>query len=162
VSRPEGARVSGFSRILVAIDFSECSRLALAYARTIADRFDAALHLVHVIEPPSDSGPYALNLYAPPPPAIQRALAQEAEARLQQLVPAGGAPTTPAVVSGRPAEAILDYAARHGIDLIVMGTQGRTGLSHLFLGSVAEHVVRGAPCPVLTVREPGATGPPEA
>jgi universal stress protein A len=142
---------NGFERVLVPTDFSPASEAALALAGTIARRFGATLHLLHVVEPGSETGPYALNLYAPAPDPVPRATLEDARQRLDRLRPPD-LTSVPAVVVGHPAKAILDHAARVHIDLIVMGTQGRTGLSYMFLGSVAEHVVRTAPCPVLTVR----------
>jgi universal stress protein A len=151
------ADAPGFSAILVPIDFSEPSHRALEHARTIGARFGATLHLLHVVEP-AEMGPYAVNLYAPSRPHPGREAPTEAAAHLTRLAGGTGhdAPVT-TVVTGRPAHAILDYASAHRVDLIVMGTQGRTGLSHLLLGSVAEHVVRSAPCPVMTVRSPAGS-----
>jgi nucleotide-binding universal stress UspA family protein len=72
---------------------------------------------------------------------------------LKAVVADKGVGVETTVITGRPPQSIVDYAATEGFDLIVMGTHGRTGLSHAFLGSVAERVVRKAPCPVLTVRD---------
>lgn len=89
-------------------------------------------------------------------PDQQQTVEDQALKRLQRLAaaaPGGGPEEIPVVVTAASAAlAIVDYATEHAIDLIVMGTHGRTGLAHLALGSVAEQVVRLAPCPVLTVR----------
>jgi nucleotide-binding universal stress UspA family protein len=89
---------------------------------------------------------------------LQKELEESASVRLDELLvdsDHSGPVTKPIVVtSSSPAFAIVDYAGEHGIDLIVMGTHGRGALAHLLMGSVAEKVVRLAPCPVLTVRHP--------
>ena len=103
------------------------------------------------------TGAFAPDAYVPPPAGLRESWIRGAETLLdQQLPPEEQAQfhTTRAVVFGQPARAIVDYATQHGIDLIVMGTHGRGGMAHLFVGSVAERVVRTALCPVLTVREP--------
>ena len=133
-----------FARVLVPIDFSAPSEAALAYAREIAGRFDAALHLVHVSENPF--------LRAA---VVDRRSREEAPMRWLQerLTDADRRRGAVAIVeqSDEPASEILRYARSANIDLIVMGTHGRTGLARVVLGSVAEAVVRAAPCPVLTV-----------
>ena len=130
-------------QILFATDFSESSDAAARVARDYARHFGARLHLLHVDWPGADK--------AVPPPLIT--LADELGGDVSVLT---------AVESGSPAVQIVRYAARHGIDLIVLGTHGRTGVSRALLGSVAERVVRTAPCPVLTVsREPLPTAPGE-
>jgi universal stress protein A len=144
------------TRVLVPTDFSETSDAALGFARTIADTFGASLHLLHVFEDPFVTGPFAAETYAPLPPSTRAALLDDADKRLAfRLPPAELAHFrgTTEVVSGISAPAIIEYANEHGIDLIVMGTHGRTGMAHLLLGSVAERVVRSATCPVLTVHK---------
>jgi nucleotide-binding universal stress UspA family protein len=133
-----------FRKILVPTDFSPTSDVALDYAREIAGRFGASLHLLHVLEEQLMPGPFAF---------------EEAKARLtRRMARREGdvAAASAQVVGGRGADTIIDYAEELGIDLIVMGTHGRTGLAHLLIGSVAERVLRSAPCPVLTVRMPVA------
>jgi universal stress protein A len=142
------------TRILVPTDFSHTSDAALEFARTIADTFGASLHLVHVFEDPFVTGAFAAETYAPMPPATRAALIEDATSRLaHRLTPADRARFrgTAEIVTGIGAHAIVDYAHDHNINLIVMGTHGRTGMAHLLLGSVAERVVRTAHCPVLTV-----------
>jgi len=126
-------------QILLATDFSESSDTAARMARDYARHFGARLHLLHVVWPGADKAM---------PPSLS-ALADELR---------GVVPVLAAVESGSPAVQIVRFAARHGIDLIVLGTHGRTGVSRALLGSVAERVVRTAPCPVLTIsREPWPT-----
>jgi nucleotide-binding universal stress UspA family protein len=155
------------TRILVPTDFSETADAALAYAKNLATHLNASLCLVHVFQDPSTPASFANELYVPPPPDLrERAIADARANLLKRLNPdeqrsAG----TWAIVEGLTAREIVNYAEEHAIDLIVMGTHGHRGVAHLFLGSVAEHVVRTAGCPVLTVRhttrrveaEPGAT-----
>ena len=149
--------------ILVPTDFSEPSDAALDYAATLAAKVGAALHLLHVFEDPYvTGGAFAAEMYAPIPPDLRESLYQEAKARLAgRLAKIGGAKfnATAEVYSGPTAKAIVEYAKTNEIDLIVMATHGRGGMAHLLLGSVAERVVRTAPCPVLTVRTATAVEP---
>jgi universal stress protein A len=143
-------------RILVPIDFSPTSDAALAQARGLAAGLGASVRLVHVFDDPgvcaamSADGPLFL-------PAQMRALTTAGvEARLRERLTAAvdaGLGHDTALLTGPVASTIVDYAQSHAIDLIVMGTHGRSGMAHLLLGSVAERVVRTAPCPVLTVRQ---------
>jgi universal stress protein A len=141
------------TRILVPTDFSTASDAALGFAKTVAGMFNASLHLLHVFEDPVVTVGFT-EAYAPLPPATRIALVDDAgkqlAARLSEEERARYDATTE-VVSGASAMAIVEYAQDRGIDLIVMGTHGRTGMAHLLIGSVAERVVRLAPCPVLTV-----------
>ncbi|HJZ76056.1 MAG TPA: universal stress protein [Vicinamibacterales bacterium] len=134
-------------RVLVTTDFSSASDAGLAYGRALARRFAASLHVLHVSEnfflrsTPSD-----LN-------ALLAAKARAIDDRLTDDDRSMLAVHTAVAVSDDAADAIVSYARREAIDAIVVGTHGRTGVQHLVSGSVAEHVVRGAPCPVLTVRQ---------
>ena len=142
--------------ILVATDFSDCSDAALSYGRALARQFGARLHVLHVVETVlADSlGVYG---YASVMPELQIELEESDRKRLEQLITEEDRTmlkaTTTLCSFDTPAHAIDDYARTEKIDLIVIGTHGRRGLSHLVLGSVAEKVVRTAPCPVLTVRQ---------
>jgi nucleotide-binding universal stress UspA family protein len=142
-------------RILCPLDFSENSRIALGYASTLAKESNAKLFLVHVDDSqvPYDAG-FAAYVARP----------GDTEALLEQLRTIR--PTNEDVeyehqlLIGHPADAIVDFAKTHDIDLIVMGTHGRTGLARFVMGSIAEAVVRRADCPVLTVKHPqGAARP---
>jgi nucleotide-binding universal stress UspA family protein len=141
-------------QILAPTDFSESSKQAIAYAWGWAQTFRAKLLLLHVV---------ALPTYAPQPDettadlitALLDELKREANVQMAQLLPEAGATNvdvTRRVVVGVPYETILETVGAESVDLIVMATHGRTGLRHLLMGSVAERVVRLAPCPVLTVR----------
>jgi nucleotide-binding universal stress UspA family protein len=144
-----------FNRILVPTDFSELSSLALEYGQALAERFGASLHVLHVIEDPFILGATSSEIYVPDVPALRAALVTEAEAQLASLLPdrmRDAVRVTSEVRVGHAAAVISGVAETTPCDLIVMGTHGRTGVAHLFLGSVAEKVVRTAPCPVLTIR----------
>lgn len=146
-----------FTRILVPTDFSAPSEAALEYARILAAKFGASLHLLHVLEDPYVHGAFGpvSEMYAgADAPATRAALLRDAQERLaHRITPADRARfrATTEVVVGSSDRMIVEYAGDNGFDLIVMGTHGRTGLAHMVMGSVAEHVVRSAPCPVLTV-----------
>jgi nucleotide-binding universal stress UspA family protein len=142
-----------FKRILVATDFSQTSEHALEYARALATAFSGTLHLLHVVPDPVIASAWS-EAYAYDLTALGERLRLDAERQLAEKAQTirDVAVTTEALV-GRPATIIALTAAERGADLIVMGTHGRSGVTHLFMGSVAERVVRSAPCPVLTVRE---------
>jgi universal stress protein A len=141
-------------KILVPTDFSETADAALEYAKTLAGQLGASLHLLHVF-----SDPYAFATTPEagavlPPNIRERALADARECLAKRLTPdeAERFDGTRAIVTGLTARQIVEFADENGINLIVIGTHGRRGVAHLLLGSVAEHVVRTATCPVLTVR----------
>jgi nucleotide-binding universal stress UspA family protein len=139
----------------VPTDFSELSGVALEYGQALAERCGASLHVLHVVEDPFLLGATSSEIYVPDVPALRAELVTEAEAQLASLLPDGVRDrlrVTTAVQVGKAAAVIIEAAERQGCDLIVMGTHGRTGVAHLFLGSVAEKVVRTAPCPVVTIR----------
>ena len=147
--------------ILVPVDFSPHADRALRYATTLAQRLGAKLALLHVVEDPFVSGAWSAEVSLPNVPELLETLIKGAESRLATLkasAAALGLAAETAVTTGRPAPAIVAHAKQCGVDLIVMGTHGRTGLSHVVMGSVAERVVRTAPCPVLTLHatEPAA------
>ena len=140
--------------ILVPSDFSECSDAALRYGLELARRFDARLHVLHVVQDPLTQ-PWAAEGFSAPLIEMVEKWQHDAKARLSAAIPLAdiGRVTVDTVVAWPYAE-ILRQATEHNVDLIVMGTHGRSGVSHMLLGSIAEKVVRHAPCPVLTVRHP--------
>lgn len=145
-----------FNRILVPTDFSPPSDAALEYARILAAKFGSSLQLLHVIDEPNASSAFVADGFAPNTESIREGMLMQARERLAQVmkvVERTHIHVTADAVIGMPASAIVDYAAATGTSLVVMGTHGRTGLAHLPMGSVAEHVVRAAPCPVLSVRQ---------
>ena len=144
-------------RILFPTDFSEPAKEAQKYAMTLADRFEAELHLMHVVPEvamplPDSSTSWTLSA------ADLKLQVDAAEKRLLQELGSDWAEehrTVHTAVVGNAVEEIVKYAKQHEIGLVVVGTHGRTGLSHLLLGSVAEKLVRLATCPVLTVHPQG-------
>jgi universal stress protein A len=136
--------------ILVATAFDEASGAALDYGRTMARAFGGTLHVFHAVG----------NAFLSPTVADPRLVEDGARLHLEHTLTDDdrSALRAKAVVttSDFPADAIVDYAREHAIDLIVTGTHGRTGVSHAVLGSIAERVVRMAPCAVLTVKSAAA------
>lgn len=159
-SNGEDQLMSKFESILVPLDFSDCSREALKHARDLVDKFGSKLHVLHVIHDLSTELPdFGMGLAFPAfledlsskqeelEEAALNALAREVDPAWQK-----GKHVTLATRQGPPFVEIVRYAREHAIGLIVMGTHGRSGLTHALLGSVTEKVLRKAPCPVLTVR----------
>jgi nucleotide-binding universal stress UspA family protein len=138
-------------KIVVPIDFSNHARRALDEAIAFAKTFGAELHLLHCYQ----FLPEVLELYGvETPQSFERDVVEAAEKRMDEwcgAVRGQGVPVHPHMASGLPAKEATELAERIGADLIAMGTKGLTGLKHVLLGSVAERVVRLAPCPVLTV-----------
>ena len=147
------------NKILVPTDFSEYSNNALSFGCALADRFGAQLHLLHVfedlIERAKEDG--FTIVIAEELQKAQDAFKEGLRRKLEALPDAAWGEkirTVREMRTGHPFVEIIRYAKENSIDLIVMGTHGRTGIPHLLLGSVAEKVVRKAPCAVLTVRDP--------
>jgi nucleotide-binding universal stress UspA family protein len=143
--------------ILIATDFEAAGDAALTYGRALARAFGATLHVLHVTGDVTIAAASA-EFYGTPDLDLQTEIDEAARHRLGALVASDDAAECPIKIvvrsSHAPAEVIAEYARAHDTDLIVMGTHGRNGLGRLFLGSIAAHVVRTAPCPVLTVRHP--------
>jgi nucleotide-binding universal stress UspA family protein len=142
-----------FRHILAPTDFSEYSKQAVACALELAKKFSAKLSILHVVELP----PYPVEGYVPPSltATFMEDLEREASRQLAQMVPeaeSAGVNVVRLVAVGSPYRKIIDTAEAEQVDLIVMATAGRTGFSHLIMGSIAERVVRTASCPVLTIR----------
>lgn len=137
-----------FTRILAALDFSAPSDAALAHARALAAAFDARLHLLHVL--PN----VFLRAVVSDPRDLESAVVNQMLDRAHGGDSTELRPVAAVERSDDPGDEIVLYARTQAIDLIVMGTHGRRGMAHALMGSVAEQVVRSAPCPVLTVRTP--------
>jgi nucleotide-binding universal stress UspA family protein len=146
----------GLKRILVPTDFTESSEAALKYGLALAGTFGATVHVLHVSNEPLHESWIG---YAPGTSfvTLMEQLKSNARTRIESLVPKEHIAVgriVPAAIWGDPSEEILAYALAHNIDLIVCGTHGRRGWDHFVMGSVAEKVVRRAPCPVLTIHHP--------
>ncbi len=152
--------MNAITRILVPIDFSPSSRAAFEYATFLAGRLGARVEVLHVWEPPGYVGPDALALLpvAPGQPGW-RETRDEVSREVEQFIGKSERPSEldVRVEAGEPSDTILKIANGGGADLIVMGTHGRTGLSRLLIGSVAEAVLRRSTCPVMTIRVPSKT-----
>jgi nucleotide-binding universal stress UspA family protein len=150
---PAGAPIQ-FRRILCAVDFSESSLDALAYAITMAQEADAQLTALHVVEfPPILAGEPAVPV--PDLSRVREAAAEGARRKLHELIPEQArtyCTVDTAVVEGRAYREILWYATERQSDLIVMGVHGRGALDLLVFGSTTHHVIRASACPVLIVR----------
>lgn len=140
-------------KILVPIDFSDCAKKALQYATPLAQQYNAGITLLYVAPAPAyGGGEYGIIDYstvttettAAGEKRLERFAADEirAEVAVERIVRTGSATAE-----------IIDVAEHLPADIIVISTHGYSGLKHVLLGSVAEHVVRHAPCPVLVVRE---------
>jgi nucleotide-binding universal stress UspA family protein len=142
--------------ILVPIDFSKHSEVALSYAVALAEKFGAELLLLHVVQDLALFIPDAVAVAPPIAPPVEQFItaAREALERVTQLNDLKSLTVHREVREGTPFYEIIRFAKEKTVDLIVMGTHGHTGLTHVLLGSVTEKVVRKAPCPVLTVRHP--------
>jgi nucleotide-binding universal stress UspA family protein len=142
-----------FKKILVPTDFSRHSAEAVAAAADLSRRYEASVTLAYVFEPVTYALPEGHVMQSPPQIEEMHAVFEERLVQAQAEATAAGAlRVTAKLLTGPVAGEITDFAATESFDLIVMGTHGRTGLRHLVLGSVAEKVVRTAPCAVLTVR----------
>ena len=148
-----------FKKILVPVDFTEYSDQAISYAEMLAKTFHAEILLFHVIEQFTYSVSDTIQVmdhYT----TLKEIAQQMLDTKKKQLGKKGLVVKT-LVLKGNPALEIVKYSENKRMDLIVMGSHGRTGIQHLVLGSVAERVVRMASCPVLTVKgkkRPGAKG----
>lgn len=141
-------------QILIPTDFSDASTIAVRYGKAFAESFDARLHLLHVQEEPVVTA-IAEGFYLPSGAFAE--MKNAALAKLDEIVTqAEMGALKPHVIlrKGSPFVEIIRCARELNIDLIVMGTHGRGPIAHMLMGSVAERVVRKAPCPVLTVRNP--------
>ena len=144
-----------FSRILVATDFSEHAREALRYGASLAKRFSVPMVLVHVYQPMNYALPAGYVIYVGDQLSeMMKLFEAQLESAKQEALDAGAPEVKTVFPVGTPALEVIGTARAEKCDLIVMGTHGRTGLGHLFLGSTAERVVRMAECPVLTVKAP--------
>jgi nucleotide-binding universal stress UspA family protein len=142
-----------FRKILVPTDFSKHSNEAVNTAADLSRRYEAAVTLAYVFEPVTYALPEGHVMQSPPQLEEMRSVFEQRLVKATAEAEAAGALRPEwKLLTGPVANEITDYAQQGQFDLIVMGTHGRTGLRHLVLGSVAEKVMRSAPCAVLTVR----------
>jgi nucleotide-binding universal stress UspA family protein len=145
-------------RILVPTDFSECSDAALAYAKRLAARVGGSVRMLHVMEHTTVAAGLGSEFVPEPPEMVAERVAKVKEEFAHRMIVDSRSRLKIAsdVVHGPIGATIEAYAGDNHFDVIVMGTHGRRGLAHLLMGSVAESVIRTAPCPVLTVKAPVA------
>ncbi len=137
-----------FDTVVIATDGSESVKRAITVALDLAERFDAAVHALYVVDTGDVEGsPESVR------DDLREALTERAEEALDEVTSRSAAAVTTAVREGRPAQEISSYATDHDADVIAMGTRGRHGENRFLIGSVAERVVRTCPVPVLTVRQ---------
>lgn len=142
--------------ILVPTDFSERSTEALAYAQVLGAPFEATIHVLHVVQDPRAEA-WSIEATGMNLGGLLETWQADAERRFDELTFADLRHECTTKI-GRPYQEIIRYAEENDVNLIVMGTHGRGAIEHMLLGSVAEKVVRTAPCPVMTVRTSGHPG----
>jgi len=142
-------------KVLVPIDFSDYSKSSLKYAVNFAKNFNASLVLVYVVEPVIYPPDFSMGQIAIPAAGIE--MGKRAKEELNKLaekeIPSD-LNVKKIIKTGKPFVEIVETAAEEDVDLIIIATHGHTGVEHILFGSTAEKVVRKAPCPVLTLREP--------
>ena len=142
-------------KILVPIDFSDYSKNALKYAAQFAKQFNAKIYLIYVVEPMIYPADFSMGQVAIPSTDIDlHSRAEEELKKLSKEIVNGNSKVEVLTKTGKPFVEIIESASANDIDLIIIATHGHTGVEHLLFGSTAEKVVRKAPCPVLTLREP--------
>src|SRR5207247_2209208 len=153
----EETAIIGLKQIVVATDFGDAAEAALAYGREFARTFGATLRVRHVVENVL-TRQFGADGFVPSYPELQEEVDSAAREQLDTLLTEDDRRTLDAeavvLKSNNPAAAIVDYARDANVDIVIMGTHGRGAVAHMLMGSVAERVVRMAPCPVLTVRHP--------
>lgn len=143
------------NKILVPIDFSDYSKAALRYAVNFAKLFNAEIILIYVVEPVIYPPDFSMGQIAIP--TVTTEFDDRAKEELKKLasneIPSQTKVQT-VLKTGKPFVEIIDTAAELDVDIIIIATHGHSGVEHILFGSTAEKVVRKAPCPVLTIREP--------
>jgi nucleotide-binding universal stress UspA family protein len=143
------------SKLLVPVDFSDYSVSALKYAVDFAKTFNAKIIMIYVVEPMLYPADFSMGQIAVPDTSEDMAIRSKEElANLAKEHLGEEIPHELIIKTGRPFMEIIETATEKDVDLIIIATHGHTGVEHLLFGSTAEKVVRKAPCPVLTLREP--------
>ncbi|MHB8111314.1 MAG: universal stress protein [Syntrophorhabdaceae bacterium] len=144
-----------FKKILCPVDFSKFTPQIVAYAVDLAKKYGSELHMLHVIPNLTYFTPYESFLTPENLVAVEKNIQDEVSNDFAKLLAKITIDAKTATRTGTPFVEIIDYAKTENIDLIVMGTHGRSGIEHILIGNVAEKVVRKSPCPVLTIRPEG-------
>jgi nucleotide-binding universal stress UspA family protein len=144
-----------FKKIVCPVDFSEFTDEILNCAVDIAKKYNAELHLIHIIPNLNYFTPYESFLTPENLIAIERNIEKEVDKDFDKITKTVDMSVKKVVKTGVTFVEIIDYIKTEGIDLVVMGTHGRSAIEHILIGSVAEKVVRKSPCPVLTIRPKG-------
>jgi nucleotide-binding universal stress UspA family protein len=144
-----------FKKILCPVDFSEFTKDVITCAADISKQYGAELHVLHVIPNLTYFTPYESFLTPENLVAMEKNIQDEVDRDFKKVLGEVGIDVRKVVRTGGAFVEIIDYAKTEGIDLIVMGTHGRSGIEHILIGNVAEKVVRKSPCPVMTIRPRG-------
>jgi universal stress protein A len=139
--------------VMVPVDFSKESILAVKFAASMAEEYKTRLYVLHVMDPIHPSVRNHMANFE----AFEKNRALEVKADLENAIPGSvkeRIPVETILETGNPMHAIVDKAKELGVDVLVIATHGRSGLAHVLLGSVAENVIRHAPCPVFVIRNP--------
>lgn len=142
-------------KVLVPIDFSDYSKSSMKYAADFAKHFNASLILIYVIEPIVYPPDFSMGQIAIPSPGLEmdKRANEELDKLAEKEIPSD-VTVKKIIKTGKPFVEIIETAAEEDVDLIIIATHGHSGVEHILFGSTAEKVVRKAPCPVLTLREP--------
>jgi nucleotide-binding universal stress UspA family protein len=142
-------------KVLVPIDFSDYSKSSMKYAADFAKHFKASLILIYVIEPIVYPPDFSMGQIAIPSPGLEmdKRANEELDKLAEKEIPSD-VTVKKIIKTGKPFVEIIETAAEEDVDLIIIATHGHSGVEHILFGSTAEKVVRKAPCPVLTLREP--------
>jgi universal stress protein A len=142
-------------KVLVPIDFSDYSKSSLKYAVNFGKNFKASLVLVYVVEPVIYPPDFSMGQIAIPTAGIEmdKRAKEELDKLAEKEIPSDLS-VKKLIKTGKPFIEIIETASEEDVDLIIIATHGHTGVEHILFGSTAEKVVRKAPCPVLTLREP--------
>jgi nucleotide-binding universal stress UspA family protein len=144
--------VDMFKKIVCPVDFSEFTDGIIKYAVSLAKKYDAELHLFHVIPNLNYFTPYESFLTPENLVLIEKNIEKEVQKDFEKIIKGIDISAKKVIKTGVTFVEIIDYIKEENIDLVVMGTHGRSGIEHILIGSVAEKIIRKSPCPVLTIR----------
>jgi nucleotide-binding universal stress UspA family protein len=147
--------VDMFKKIVCPVDFSEFTDDIVKYAANVAKKYDAELHLFHVIPNLNYFTPYESFLTPENLILVEKNIEKEVEKDFEKIIKGIDTPVKKVIKTGVTFVEIIDYIKEENIDLVVMGTHGRSGIEHILIGSVAEKILRKSPCPVLIIRPKG-------